>query len=150
MSVGLINYHFGNKDNLIEIINEINKESPLWKVVISTFNRRFDVPYKIKLINKSEVALKHDSFIQLGYDYDDGVEKGNYYDEDQFLNFISAGEKRAYYLLLNLFGIEKRKANHEESLLVFDDVVESFDYRNKYAFVEYLADLKRDKNFAYI
>lgn len=136
-----------NKDNLIEIINEINKESPLWKVVISTFNRRFDVPYKIKLINKSEVALKHDSFIQLGYDYDDGVEKGNYYDEDQFLNFISAGEKRAYYLLLNLFGIEKRKANHEESLLVFDDVVESFDYRNKYAFVEYLADLKRDKNF---
>lgn len=142
-----VNLYKSKRDELIEIINEINNESPLWEEVISTFNIRFDVPYKIKIINKSEVALKHDSFIQLGYEYDDDIDKGKYYDEGQFLNFISSGERRAYYLLLNLFGIEKRKANHEESLLVFDDVVESFDYKNKYAFVEYLADLKREKNF---
>lgn len=132
---------------LIEIINEINNDSPLWEEVTSTFNSRFDVPYKIKIINKSEVALKHDNFIQLGYEYDDGIEKGKYHDESNFLDFISSGERRAYYLLLNLFGIEKRKANHEECIIVLDDVVESFDYRNKYAFIEYLADLKIEKNF---
>lgn len=138
------------RSKLFEIISDINKESPLWNEVISTFNSRFNVPYKIKIVNKSEVVLKHDSFIQLDYDYDDGEEKGQYYSEDHFLNFISSGEKRAYYLLLNLFGIEKRKYMPEKSVIVFDDIVESFDYKNKYAFVEYLADLKKEKNFVII
>ena len=140
----------GIKSKLLNIIREINKDNRMWKDVISTFNNRFNVPYKIKIVNKSEVVLKHDSFIHLGYDYYDGEEIGQYYSEDHFLNFISSGEKRAYYLLLNLFGIEKRKNMQEKSFLVFDDIVESFDYKNKYAFVEYLADLKKEKNFVII
>ena len=145
-----VNTYMEIRNKLIEIINDINKNNPIWENVISIFNSRFNVPYRIKIINKSEVVLKHDRFIQLGFDYDDGIEKGRYYSEDHFLNFISSGERRAYYLLLNLFGIEKRKNMPEKSVLVFDDIVESFDYKNKYAFVEYLADLKKEKNFVII
>jgi len=140
----------GIKSKLLNIIREINKDNWMWKEVISTFNNRFNVPYKIKIVNKSEVVLKNDSSIHLGYDYDEGIEKQKYLSEDHFLNFISSGEKRAYYLLLNLFGIERRKNMIEKSFLVFDDIVESFDYKNKYAFVEYLADLKKEKNFVII
>ena len=140
----------GIRSKLLNIIREINKDNWMWKEVISTFNNRFNVPYKIKIVNKSEVVLKRDSFIHLGYDYDDGIESSRYLSEDHFLNFISSGEKRAYYLLLNLFGIERRKNMQEMSVLVFDDIVESFDYKNKYAFVEYLADLKKEKNFVII
>ena len=145
-----LNMYESLKYELKKIIKEINKESPIWEDVISTFNSRFNTPYKIKIVNKSEVVLNKDSFLKLGYDYDDGIEKGEYHSEDHFLNFTSSGEKRAYYLLLNLFGIEKRKSKQEMSILVFDDIVESFDYKNKYAFVEYLADLKKEKTFVII
>ena len=142
-----VNTYMKIRNKLLEIINDINKNNPIWENVISIFNSRFNVPYRIKIVNKSEVVLKHDRFIQLGFDYDDGIEKGSYYSEDHFLNIISSGERRAYYLLLNLFGIEKRKTLSAKTFLVFDDIVESFDYKNKYAFVEYLADLKKEKNF---
>lgn len=145
-----VNTYIRIRSKLIEIINDINKYNPIWEKVISLFNSRYNVPYKLKIVNKPEVVLKHDSFIRLGYDYDDGIEKHQYLSEDHFLNFISSGEKRAYFLLLNLFGIEKRKNMPEKSFLVFDDIVESFDYKNKYAFVEYLADLKKEKNFVII
>jgi hypothetical protein len=40
-----------------------------------------------------------------------------------------------------LFELESRKVSGNESLIVFDDIADSFDYQNKYAIIEYLNDL---------
>ena len=64
---------------------------------------------------------------------------------------LSKGELRAFYTLQLLFAIEKMKHDGgQEHILVFDDISDSFDYKNKYAIVEYLSDLKDDMRFKMI
>src|SRR5690606_7082854 len=40
-----------------------------------------------------------------------------------------------------------RKKANIETLMVLDDIADSFDYKNKYAIVEYLNDIRKDDNF---
>ena len=49
-----------------------------------------------------------------------------------------------------LFEIEARKHYAEDSLLILDDIADSFDYKNKYAIIEYLADVCKDNRFKII
>lgn len=133
------------RKKLIDIINRLNEDSLLWNQVIYKFNYRFNVPYDLKLENRAEIILnKETPFVR--YSHIDSAGRKEYKGKDHFLNFISTGEKRAYYLLVNLFEIEKRKRRKEKQVIVIDDIAESFDYRNKYAIVEYLAELKECKN----
>lgn len=60
---------------------------------------------------------------------------------------LSGGEKRALYILQILFEIEARKRSDEVQLLVFDDISDSFDYKNKHVIIEYLNDLQECKQF---
>lgn len=57
------------------------------------------------------------------------------------LTVLSRGEKRAFFILQLLFEIEDRKRNNTRSLIIFDDVADSFDYKNKHAIVEYINEL---------
>ncbi|GAA7296172.1 hypothetical protein HpM040_02210 [Helicobacter pylori] len=63
---------------------------------------------------------------------------------------LSTGEKRALYILQILFEIEARKRSDETQLLVFDDISDSFDYKNKYAIIEYLNDLQECRQFKFL
>ena len=58
---------------------------------------------------------------------------------------LSTGEKRALYLLYILFDLERIRqqatAGGGQFLIVADDIADSFDYKNKYAIIEYLNDL---------
>ena len=137
------------RDELLDIIRNVNKDTQLWEQVISIFNSRFQVPFHLQIENKAEALLNQD-FLRIRYLYSNEERKIEYKSKEHFLNFVSTGEKRAYYLLINLFEIEKRKKIKERQILVFDDIVESFDYKNKYAVVEYLAELKQCKNFILI
>jgi len=137
------------RGELLDIISIVNKDTPLWDRVISIFNSRFHVPYHLQIENKAEALLNQD-FLRIKYHYSKEGRSIEYKSKEHFLNFVSTGEKRAYYLLVNLFEIEKRKTSKKEQIIVIDDIVESFDYKNKYAVVEYLADLKECKNFILI
>ena len=137
------------RGELLDIISIVNKDTPLWDRVISIFNSRFHVPYHLQIENKAEALLNQD-FLRIKYHYSKEGRSIEYKSKEHFLNFVSTGEKRAYYLLVNLFEIEKRKTSEKEQIIVIDDIVESFDYKNKYAVVEYLAELKQCKNFILI
>lgn len=58
---------------------------------------------------------------------------------------LSTGEKRALYLLYILFDLERIRqqanAGGGQFLIIADDIADSFDYKNKYAIIEYLNDL---------
>lgn len=137
------------RGELLDIISTVNKNTLLWDQVISIFNSRFHVPYHLQIENKAEALLNHD-FLRIKYLHSKEERAIEYKSKEHFLNFVSTGEKRAYYLLVNLFEIEKRKNSSKEQIIVIDDIVESFDYKNKYAVVEYLAELKQCKNFILI
>lgn len=46
-----------------------------------------------------------------------------------------------------LFEIESRKNISQETLLIFDDIADSFDYKNKYAIIEYIIELHQSEIF---
>lgn len=140
------NLYVEKKDELREIIKRANNEQSQWEKVIDLFNSRFYVPFKLILQNKSDILLNLDA-PELQFLYKDGSDEPVMQDRKDLLENLSEGEKRAFYILQNIFEIEARSTRGQETLLVFDDIADSFDYKNKYAIIEYLNDLRRNSNF---
>ncbi|MGV8677806.1 hypothetical protein ACV356_32245, partial [Pseudomonas aeruginosa] len=63
---------------------------------------------------------------------------------------LSTGEKKAFYGLNILFEIEVRKKAKQETLIIVDDIADSFDYKNKYAIIKYLMDIADDPHLKQI
>lgn len=65
----------------------------------------------------------------LGFRYrdDDGAIQEE--TQNELLSALSLGEKRAFYILQNLFEIESRKALDTETLIICDDIADSLIIR---------------------
>ena len=60
---------------------------------------------------------------------------------------LSTGERKALYILNIIFEVEARRKIQQETLFIFDDIADSFDYRNKYAIIQYLVDIEEVPQF---
>ena len=49
-----------------------------------------------------------------------------------------------------LFEIESRKSSEEKNIIIFDDIADSFDYKNKFAIIEYMKELHLSNEFRMI
>ncbi|MGL2388920.1 hypothetical protein ACOWLU_06855 [Helicobacter pylori] len=141
----LVNLYREKKPKIEEIIKQANKDQKEWESVIEIFNQRFLVPFKVELQNQKDILLNKDT-AQFRFIFSDDNQDMNVQKED-LQKHLSGGEKRALYILQILFEIEARKRSDEVQLLVFDDISDSFDYRNKYAIIEYLKDLQECRQF---
>ena len=135
-----------HKDELKDIVDRANGERSQWERVIQLFNTRFFVPFMLELQNKSDILLNAKT-PELQFLYRDGGEPPIEQERKTLMEHLSTGEKKAFIILQNIFELEARRVNGQETLLVFDDIADSFDYKNKYAIIEYLNDLKKDGNF---
>lgn len=128
------------------IVDQANSEKTEWENVVELYNNRFDVPFKLEVLNQDDVILKDKVSPNIGFTYSDG--RGNRdIDEYAIKKSLSTGEKRALYLLNVIFEIEARKKDENECVLVLDDIADSFDYKNKYAIIEYLKDISEFPKF---
>ncbi|MFP6036718.1 hypothetical protein ACLGD5_04595 [Helicobacter pylori] len=141
----LVELYREKKPEIKEIIKQANKDQKEWESVIEIFNQRFLVPFKVKLQNQKDILLNKDA-AQFRFIFSDDNQDMNVQKED-LQKHLSGGEKRALYILQILFEIEARKRSDKTQLLVFDDISDSFDYRNKHAIIEYLNDLQECKQF---
>lgn len=66
------------------------------------------------------------------------------------MRFLSTGERKALYVLNVIFEIQRRIKDGIETLVVVDDLADSFDYQNKYAIIQYLKDISQDGRFKLI
>ena len=76
----------------------------------------------------------------ISFKFSDGDGEGDVA-RDSLLKVLSQGERRALYILNVLFEIETRRKQFATTFLVIDDIADSFDYKNKYAIIEYLKDI---------
>lgn len=134
---------------LEEIRKEAQSEQTTWQKIIDKFNRRFNIPYTLKLENKEDVILNED-VPRIAYYYKDENNNLKELSLDQLKNIYSNGQRRALYLLDILYKIEMIRDTNKTKLLIFDDIADSFDYGNKYAIIEYLNDLSNDDSFRII
>lgn len=141
---GFVGEYQSAKSDLDKIISQAKSEETKWLDVIGIFNKRFSVPFKLSVNNQDDVILKRDiptiAFIFKDKESEIPVQK---YD---LLQALSNGEKRALYILNIIFEVEARKQDSQETLFIIDDIADSFDYKNKYAIIEYLKDISEDSN----
>lgn len=139
----VLDLYKSRKLELEDIIKSANNDIEKWNSTIEIFNSRFYVPFNISLENQSDIILKEE-VPKLKFTY-----KGNSIinnDEKVLLDILSRGESRAYYILRFLFEIQSRIENNEKLIIIFDDVADSFDYKNKYAIIEYIKDILESRN----
>lgn len=126
-----------------DIEEEARKQRTQWDEVITIFNQRFFVPFRLEAINRIEVILGGAEIMELGFTYIDGADTANV-DKPDLMKVLSTGERKALYVLNVIFEIQRRVKAKEETLVVVDDIADSFDYQNKYAIIQYLKDICED------
>lgn len=136
-------------DVLNELLRKAREESSTWETIIDIYNKRFCVPFIVEIENKEDVILKQET-ANIAFKYKDINGELVAQSKDNLLQVMSRGERRAFYILQILFEIEARKQVTTDSLLILDDIADSFDYKNKYAIIEYLADLHVNSKFKII
>ncbi|MDD2828827.1 MAG: hypothetical protein PHW18_04560 [Sulfuricurvum sp.] len=134
------------KEELEMIIREAVSTKTDWEKATKEFNERFrGVPFRLEIENQDDVILKTSAPSLKFVFTDSGDEK--HIEKDELLKVLSQGEKRALYLLNIVFEIQARKKLTQETVFVIDDIADSFDYKNKYAIIEYLKDIAQEPNF---
>ena len=141
----LLNLYSINKEKIKRIIAEAKNESTIWKGVTDVFNDRFSVPFKIEVVNQEDVILKEDALILRFVYKAQGKEKN--INRDTLEECLSNGEKKALYILNILYELKARELEGKEYLVILDDIADSFDYKNKYAIIEYLKDIMEKSCF---
>lgn len=132
-----------------EIEEEAGKQRTEWERVIDIFNERFFVPFKLVAKNRIAVILGGEPILSLGFTFVDGTESASV-DKTTLMQALSTGEKKALYILNIIFEIEARTKAVQQTLLVVDDIADSFDYKNKYAIIQYLLDTAERPHFRQI
>jgi glycosyltransferase involved in cell wall biosynthesis len=136
---------------LIETIKEeANRQHSQWDIVLDIFKSRFTVPFTISVPNKNDVALLGEmpEFVFKYKDMETGDEQE--ISRKNLERVLSQGEKRALFLLNIINDLEALKLSGKEYLIVTDDIAESFDYKNKYAIIEYLQEMMEAANLKFV
>lgn len=129
-----------NKNELIDVLKQASAQQDKWKQIISLYNDRFHVPIKVEIENQRDIILKSQA-AKLQFYYIDDNQVSISINKKKIESVLSRGEKRAFTILQFIFEVESRKNVDDETLLIMDDIADSFDYQNKYAIIEYIKDL---------
>lgn len=145
----LIQAYSEGKERLEEIERLAEQQRTSWEDIIDKFKARFFVPFNVDIKNKSNVVLGK-SAPNITFSFEDpttGDLKEMKKEKIDEIDLLSQGEKRAMYLLNVMFNIEARKKEGKKTLFIIDDIADSFDYKNKYAIIQYLKDISNETLF---
>lgn len=138
----LVELFVKKKPDIEIIIQKAKNGGDTLKSVINEFKRRFTVPFTVDVENIDD-AILNETVPSVVFSFEGKPT------EKKFLldSVLSQGEKRALYLLNVIFDIQSRKRKNQETLFIIDDIADSFDYKNKYAIIEYLSDIDSEDIF---
>lgn len=142
----LLMFYSERKDRLEDIITRAKNEETEWERSINEYNSRFKgLPFELSMKNKEDVMLNTNTPSVEFVFHDRGDQK--IIDRNQLLEVLSQGERRALYLLNIIFEVSARRKANQITIFIIDDIADSFDYKNKYAIVEYLNDISNSPGF---
>jgi len=143
----LLEFYKASKKRLLEIEEEAAKQEGAWHEVVHEFRNRFPaMPFELHIEDQPSAVLgKNSPHIVLKFASESEPDpKFIERSELDAMRVLSQGEERALYLLNILFEVKSRKQSHQEQLFIVDDIADSFDYKNKYAIIEYLEDNSKE------
>lgn len=130
---------------LLTDISNLNIQNTERNNALAIFKDRFHMPFEMRIDNLQNVIFGEIPVVRFEF-RDEDTWAVVLKQQLEVSNTLSQWEKRALFLLNMIFDFEKIKKDirdnpGQEILIVADDVADSFDYRNKYAIVEYLQEL---------
>lgn len=130
---------------LLTDISNLNIQNTERNNALAIFKDRFHMPFEMRIDNLQNVIFGEIPVVRFEF-RDEDTWAVVLKQQLEISNTLSQWEKRALFLLNMIFDFEKIKKDirdnpGQEILIVADDVADSFDYRNKYAIVEYLQEL---------
>ena len=155
----LLKVHNEAEPKIKEALEKADNAGTEWQNVVDIFNDRFSsLPYRIDIVNKKDTIVDDLVSPIFEFKFRNPRKPHKPYTErpdnsgqlGMLGRVLSNGERKALYLLNIIFDVKKKLNDGVDILLVLDDVVESFDYRNKYAFFEYLQELASQNSHLYI
>ena len=148
--MSLLNEYDKCQTLIFDIKEQSAAEKTQWDSVLEIFKARFSVPFTIEVPNQNDVALLGNmpEFVFKYIDKDNEEEVAM--QRKNLEKVLSQGEKRALYLLNIINDLEALKLSGEEKVVITDDIAESFDYKNKYAIIEYLQEMMQETNMRFI
>jgi len=134
----LVKKYKSGQEKIKELVDQATQEKTEWEDVVGIFNTRFShLPFYLNIQNKDDVILRG-KVPTIEFIFKDGDSEKIYKTKNELLEILSTGEKRALYILNVIFEVEARKKEENNTLFIIDDIADSFDYKNKYAIIEYL------------
>jgi hypothetical protein len=137
----LVKVYDETKAEIQAIFKEARDEETIWQKVLQVYRLRFNVPFDVTIQNQID-AMLHEKAPALAFTH-----TGKSLKEDDLWKCLSMGERRALYLLHIIFEVMARKELPHKTLYVIDDIADSFDYKNKYAIVEYLYEMSKNPKY---
>lgn len=135
---------------IVKIKEQAKSTRSQWDNVLDIFKSRFTVPFNIEVPNIEDVVLNNE-LPEFKFEYRDlETDEKVPIARKNLEKILSQGEKRALYLLNIINDLEAIKQQNKSVLIITDDIAESFDYKNKYAILEYIQDLASDENLNFI
>ena len=141
----LVSEYRTGQSALAEIVIEADESRGDWDAVVADFNRRFlYLPFELSVENKADTILKG-SAPSIAFLVKDAGEERRYASSEKqdLLRALSTGESRALYILDIMYEVFVRWKNRAKTLFVFDDISDSFDYKNKFAIIDFLEDVTK-------
>jgi hypothetical protein len=147
----LTRYRSGQVE-LERVIAEADASRGDWDSVIEDFNRRFlYLPFEIFVENKSDAILKGNS-PSVGFIFRNSGDEKHYAQSQKqdLLRVLSTGEARALYILDIMYEVYVKWKYRKKTLFVFDDIADSFDYKNKFAIIDFLEDVTKAEDTSFL
>ncbi len=124
------------KKELAKVLNEVKNKKNYFEEAIEIYKKRFHPVFDIELVNRQESMLG----LEMPYIVFKHKSNINYeLDEDKLYDILSSGEKTTLNIIK--FIVEYISSKERNPIIILDDIVETFDYSNRYAFIEYINDM---------
>lgn len=139
----IIDTYNRKKPSIEKIVKNAKDQRSQWEDAIEEFHIRFSsITFSLAIDDSKADAILNEKVPTITFKFN-----GKTVPRTLLLDILSQGEKRAFYILNIIFEIQARNMLKQKTLFVIDDIADSFDYKNKYAIVEYLNDIVKNKNF---
>ncbi len=124
------------KKELNNVLKTAQDKQTNFERAIEIYKNRFHPIFDIKIVNKAEsmlgiktptITFYHNRYCEIPVS------------ETKLSQILSSGEKTTLNILKFIVEYENCKKYHP--FIILDDIVETFDYSNRYAFMEYINDL---------
>ncbi len=123
----------------IEILkSSIESERSFFDDALKIHKERFQVPFEVRIDNKMDNVI-NENLPEFRFYPNSKIPTTKDYNETR--NILSSGEKTAFDII-NLIVEYELLEKKSEAIVILDDLVETFDYGNRVAFIEYIQELK--------